>query len=53
MAIAGATVTQRHYDTAVKLIQEAHNDAIGAPKVIVSYLDQLTCTKIWSVETML
>ena len=35
MSIAGATVTQRHYDKAVKLIQEAHNDSIGAPKVYI------------------
>ena len=34
IAIAGATVTQKHYDKAVKIIQEAHNDAIGAPKVL-------------------
>ena len=34
LAIAGVIVTQRHYDKAVKVIQRAHNDAIGAPKVL-------------------
>ena len=37
MSIVGATVTQRHYDKAVKLIQEAHNDSIGAPKVYICF----------------
>ena len=35
LAIAGAVVTQSHYDKAVKVIQRAHNDAIGAPKVAI------------------
>lgn len=39
LAVAGAIVTQGHYDKAVKVIQRAHNDAIGAPKVLaVEYL---------------
>ena len=37
LTIAGVVVTQQHYDQAVKTIQGAHNDAIGAPKVYYVY----------------
>ena len=37
LTIARAVVTQQHYDQAVKTIQGAHNDAIGAPKVYYVY----------------
>ena len=33
LAIAGTTVTQKHYDRALKIVQDTLNDAIGAPKV--------------------
>lgn len=38
LAIAGVVVTQAHYNNAVKMIQSAHSDAIGAPKVLYAWL---------------
>lgn len=34
LAIAGATIMPKHFDASLKLIHSAHNDAIGAPKVL-------------------
>ena len=50
MSIAGATVTQRHYDKAVKLIQEAHNDSIGAPKVTILCFSVDLCCNYYTVQ---
>ena len=36
LAIAGATITPKHFDASLKIIHSAHNDAIGAPKVMSS-----------------
>ena len=34
LAIAGATIAPKHFEASLKLIHSAHNDAIGAPKVL-------------------